>query len=69
MRAVAFDAMGVLYESADDLRQLLVPFARAHGCGLTDAEIHGTYRRAMLGALTTAGLWSTLGVGGDAAPS
>lgn len=66
MRAIAFDAMGVLYDTADDLRQLLVPFVRARGCSLTDEEIHRAYRQAMLGALTTSELWHALGVGGDA---
>lgn len=66
MRAVAFDAMGVLYEVWDDMRQLLVPFARARGCELTDEEIHRSYVRAMLGELATTQLWNELGVAGDA---
>jgi HAD superfamily hydrolase (TIGR01509 family) len=66
MQAVAFDAMGVLYEVWDDLRQLLVPFARARSSGLDDEEIHSAYRRAMLGDLTTAQLWRELGIVGDA---
>lgn len=66
MKAVAFDAMGVLYEVWDDMRQLLVPFAREGGCELTDEEIHRTYVRAMLGELATAQLWNELGVAGDA---
>lgn len=58
--------MGVLYQPGDDMRQLLVPFARAHGSGLEDKEIHGAYLRAMLGELTTSELWNALGVVGDA---
>jgi len=58
--------MGVLYEVGDDLRQLLVPFARARGCELTDHAIHEAYVRAMIGDLTTAQLWNELGVAGYA---
>lgn len=57
--------MGVLYEPWDDLRQLLVPFARAHGTRLPDEEIHRAYQRAMLGDISTSQLWNALGVIGD----
>ncbi len=66
MRAVVFDAMGVLYRSWDDLVELLIPFAREHGSRLSDAEIGVVYRRAMVGELTTSQLWSDLGVRGGA---
>lgn len=65
MRAVAFDAMGVLYTSWDDLADLLIPFAREHGCTLSDAEIGALYRRASLGELTSGELWADLGVTGE----
>lgn len=66
MRAVVFDAMGVLYRSWDDLAELLVPFARQHGSRLSDEEIGGVYRRATVGELTTDRLWRDLGIRGDA---
>ncbi len=65
MRAVAFDAMGVLYRSADDVADLLIPFVRARGVGLTEEEIRVFYRRAYLGELTSGELWRQLGVEGD----
>jgi HAD superfamily hydrolase (TIGR01509 family) len=62
MKAVAFDAMGVLYDVADDMRQILVPFARARGTSLSDADIQRVYRRAMLGEIDTSELWAELGI-------
>jgi HAD superfamily hydrolase (TIGR01509 family) len=65
MRAVAFDAMGVLYSTADDLRATLVPFAIEHGSSLSEENIARVYRRAMIGDLSAADLWRELGVRGD----
>jgi HAD superfamily hydrolase (TIGR01509 family) len=62
MKAVAFDAMGVLYDVADDMRQILVPFARARGTSLSDVDIERVYRRAMLGEIDTSELWAELGI-------
>jgi hypothetical protein len=42
MRAVAFDAMGVLYRSADDVADLLIPFVGARGVGLTERHARFT---------------------------
>ena len=67
MRAVVFDAMGVLYQSWDDLVELLIPFAREHGSRQSDVEIGAVYRRAMVGELTTSALWQGLGVLGQTA--
>lgn len=67
MRGVAFDAMGVLYTWGDDLRDGLIPFALTHGSPLTAAEIAAIYRRALVGELTTAELWTQVGVAGQPA--
>lgn len=48
--------MGVLYRSWDDLAELLIPFAREHGCALPDADIGALYRRASAGEMTSAQL-------------
>lgn len=66
MRAVAFDAMGVLYRSADDVADLLIPFVHARGAALSEDEIRGIYRRACLGELTSRELWRQLEVEGCA---
>jgi FMN phosphatase YigB (HAD superfamily) len=64
--SVVLDAMGVLYESADDVAELLVPYVREHGSPLSTADIEETYRRASLGELTSAGFWEATGVAGSA---
>ena len=61
-RVLVLDAMGVLYESADDVVDLLVPYV--HELGGTDdvSLISSTYREASLGKITSAELWASLGV-------
>lgn len=66
MRAVAFDAMGVLYTSGDDVGELLMPFARARGSSLSAVEISDVYLRASLGEMTSARLWELLRIPGEA---
>lgn len=61
---VAFDAMGVLYSSADDVGALLVPYLRTHGCVLRRPEIAQLYRECSLGKMSSADFWATAGVPG-----
>jgi HAD superfamily hydrolase (TIGR01509 family) len=61
-RVLVLDAMGVIYRSADDVLELLVPFVRKHG-GSTDGKyIMREYRRSSLGQMSSAELWQRLGV-------
>lgn len=60
--AVVLDAMGVIYEARDDVAKLLIPFARMKGCMLPDAQIYTAYITASLGKLSSAELWSELGI-------
>ena len=61
-KTLVLDAMGVIYEAADDVAELLVPFISAHG-GTTDAPaVEGIYRRASLGQITAEELWRLAGV-------
>ena len=61
---VAFDAMGVLYRSRDDVAELLVPYARAKGSTLDARTIGSLYTECSLGRLTSADLWRYLGAAG-----
>lgn len=61
---VAFDAMGVLYSSANDVDELLVPYLRTHGCVLTRPEITQLYRECSLGKMSSADFWATAGASG-----
>lgn len=65
VRAVAFDAMGVLYSTPDDLAAELIPFALERGCPLTPEDIGRLYRRALIGELSAAALWRALGISSD----
>jgi HAD superfamily hydrolase (TIGR01509 family) len=63
---VWLDAMGVIFESADDARDLLVPFAQRQGSRLDRDAIVDEYRTCSLGRFSSAELWQRLGVSGDA---
>jgi HAD superfamily hydrolase (TIGR01509 family) len=61
---VLFDAMGVLYASADDVGELLVPYLRSHGCVLRREEIAQLYQECSLGKMSSADFWATSGASG-----
>ena len=59
---LALDAMGVIYQSGDDVAELLIPFIAANG-GCTDGEfVEQTYLRASVGELTSAEFWRLAGI-------
>lgn len=64
-RVVALDGMGVLYREGDDIRNLLVPFARERGSMMPEDEIAQKARQLSLGRMTPADFWAVLGVAGD----
>ena len=59
--------MGVIYQSGDDVSDLLIPFLREGGCLLPTADIRKCYAECSLGRCTTADLWRRLGLTGEAA--
>jgi len=60
--ALILDAMGVIYRSADDVAELLVPFVAEQG-GTTDAEyIERQYHRASLSLMNGAEFWQSVGI-------
>ena len=59
------DAMGVMYQPADDVANLLIPFVRAKGCDRSDAEITRLYRTASRGHIDSADLWRRLRLAED----
>jgi HAD superfamily hydrolase (TIGR01509 family) len=61
---VLFDAMGVLYSSADDVGELLVPYLRSHGCVLRREEIAQLYEECSLGKMSSADFWANAGASG-----
>ncbi len=58
---VIFDAMGVIYEVADDVSDLLVPFLRLKNNNKPVRFIAKEYIRASLGQVTSSEFWTALG--------
>ncbi|MGH1494056.1 MAG: HAD family hydrolase, partial [Acidimicrobiales bacterium] len=64
-RVVALDGMGVLYREGNDVKELLIPFARQRGSTMVDEEIVLKARQLSLGRMTPADFWRVIGVDGD----
>ncbi len=58
---VIFDAMGVIYEVADDVSDLLIPFLRSKDNTVPLKVIYNSYIKASLGKLTSQEFWKSLG--------
>jgi len=58
---VIFDAMGVIFEVADDVSNLLVPFLRSKNYNKPVRFIAKEYIRAILGQITSLEFWTALG--------
>ena len=58
---VIFDAMGVIFEVADDVSDLLVPYLRSKNNTLPNRIIFEEYIRASLGQITPKEFWKRLG--------
>jgi HAD superfamily hydrolase (TIGR01509 family) len=59
--AVVFDAMGVLYASADDVADLLIPYLRSKGSVLDAHTLEHLYRDCSLGKMSSARFWEATG--------
>jgi HAD superfamily hydrolase (TIGR01509 family) len=57
LKAVALDAMGVIYPVADDLRDLLIPYLRAKGCVVPDEELVRLFRACYRDGKPARELW------------
>ena len=60
---VIFDAMGVVYEVADDVSNLLVPYLRSKNNSMPPKKIYKSYIKASLGQITSLEFWTLLGCG------
>jgi len=61
MNWVAFDMMGVIFEVADDVNDLLVPFIQRRDRSVSSEKINELYRKASLGEISSYNFWSQLG--------
>ncbi|MFX0071677.1 MAG: HAD family hydrolase [Candidatus Hermodarchaeota archaeon] len=58
---IVFDAMGVIYEVADDVKDLLVPFLRSKNNTAPFTKIQEIYIKASLGKISSFDFWKALG--------
>ncbi len=65
MNWVIFDMMGVIFEVADDVNDLLVPFIQRKDTSVSSEKINELYRKASLGEINSCDLWSQLGFKSD----
>ncbi len=59
------DAMGVLYQSGDDVSEVLIPFCRRNGSGIGAQAILDLYIARSLGRMTAQEFWKKTGLDGN----
>ena len=59
---LALDAMGVVFEVSDDVRDLLVPFLRDQRCSASFEKIKELYMWASCGRISSASFWAEMGL-------
>jgi putative hydrolase of the HAD superfamily len=60
---VILDAMGVIFEVCDDVKDLLVPYIQKRNSGISMEKIKEMYLKASLGEISSFDFWSQLGFG------
>ncbi len=65
MNWVVFDMMGVIFEAADDVNDLLVPYIQEKDSSVSSEKINELYRKASLGKISSYDFWSQLGFEND----
>ena len=61
-KILVLDAMGVIYQSCDDVEELLVPFIREQGSNIDKKIIEDHYIQASLGEFSSEEFWTKVGV-------
>ena len=62
MPCLVLDAMGVIFEAADDVGELLIPFIAEKSGGCNEATIQAAYLEASLGHISADEFWKRAGV-------
>lgn len=62
MKCLVLDAMGVLFQAADDVGELLIPFVAKHGGEACEGVVQKTYLEASLGHIAADEFWARVGV-------
>lgn len=58
MKCLVLDAMGVIFSTADDVAELLIPFIGEHGGSTDRGLIESAYLEASLGRIEPADFWT-----------
>ena len=61
-KILVLDAMGVIYQSCDDVEELLVPFIKEKGSNINKKTIEDLYTLASLGEFSSEAFWTKVGV-------
>ncbi|MEG0486789.1 MAG: HAD-IA family hydrolase [Acinetobacter sp.] len=65
MPIILLDAMGVIYQSGDDVGELLIPFIRDKGSKVAVDVIDNAYKRASLGLITANQFWEEVDISSE----
>ncbi len=65
IKYIVFDVMGVVFEKADDTRDLLVPYVRERNEAMTQQSIVDLYIETSLGRIPSRGFWKQCGLGSE----
>ncbi len=67
MKCLVLDAMGVIFQAADDVAELLVPFIAEHG-GADRATVESAYLDASLGLIDADSFWRRCAIDPETEP-
>ena len=62
---LVLDAMGVIFQAADDVGELLIPFIAEHDGTSDEAQVQSAYLAASLGEIDANSFWRQVGVSAD----
>ena len=62
MPCLVLDAMGVIFEAADDVGELLIPFIAEKSTSCNEAAVQAAYLNASLGTISPDEFWNRVGV-------
>ncbi len=65
MPCLVLDAMGVIFQAADDVAELLIPFIAEKSVSCNQATIQAAYLDASLGTISPDDFWDLVGVPAD----
>jgi FMN phosphatase YigB (HAD superfamily) len=65
MPCLVLDAMGVIFKSADDVAELLIPFIAEKSTSCDETIIQAAYLDASLGTISADEFWNRVGVSAD----